>query len=169
MRLPSLLALVVLTFPVLAAEAAEPEIDRPAAAPQAVGAVHTLRAIPEACARLEGAFTGHANAPYRFATVRISPACQARARFVDATKAEPSAAAGWVVNDVIRVPSAGCAAQQAVVTVWRKPGQAHAPELDAQGRARIYLGDAKQQTHAGRLAAVDMFAAQMAVEGEPCR
>lgn len=169
MRLPSLLALAVLTSPVFAVAAAEPEIDRPAAAPQAVGAVHTLRSIPEACARLEGVFTGDANEPYRFAPVRISPTCQARARFVDAAKVEPSAAAGWVVNDVIRVPNAGCAPQQAVVTVWRKPGQAHAPELDAQGRARIYLGDAKQQTQAGRLATVDMFAAQMAVEGKPCR
>ena len=56
----------------LAAVAAEPkpEIRRQPGAAQAIGAVHTLRVIPEACARLEGRFTGDAKAPYAFAAVR---------------------------------------------------------------------------------------------------
>lgn len=40
---------------------------------QAIGAVHTLRQIPEACARLEGVFTGNAAQPYTFSVVRSSP------------------------------------------------------------------------------------------------
>src|SRR3546814_14098461 len=54
------------------------------------GVVHTLRAIPEACARLQGEFTGDAAQPYRFAAVRTSATCQPRARLVDAAKARPS-------------------------------------------------------------------------------
>ena len=61
------------------AEAADtaPEIQRAPATPQAVGALHTLRTIPEACARLEGRFTGDAAKPYAFAAVPTSPRCQA--------------------------------------------------------------------------------------------
>ena len=55
--LPLLAACLLVAAPVHAAEPA-PEIQRAAAAPQAVGVVHSLRQIPEACARLEGAFTG---------------------------------------------------------------------------------------------------------------
>jgi hypothetical protein len=51
-----------------------------------VGAAHTLRQIPEACARLEGVFTGDAAEPYRFSAVRTSEQCQPRARFVDYAK-----------------------------------------------------------------------------------
>ncbi|TGV51924.1 hypothetical protein EN803_40315, partial [Mesorhizobium sp. M2D.F.Ca.ET.160.01.1.1] len=98
-----------------------PELQRAVGAPQAVGAVHTLRQIAEACARLEGAFTGDAAAPYRFSAVRTSEQCQPRARFVDYIKAQPSADKGWKLNDVIRVPNAACPAQQAVVRVWRLP------------------------------------------------
>src|SRR5690606_38139983 len=87
----------------LAAQA--PEIVRPAAAPQPTGAVHTLRQIPEACARIEGVFTGDADGPYRFSVVQTSPACQPRARLVDAAKARPSEADGWIFHDLIRVPN----------------------------------------------------------------
>ena len=38
-------------------------------------------------------------------------------RLVDAAKARPSVQAGWIFNDVIRVPNAACATQQAVVRV----------------------------------------------------
>ena len=34
-----------------------PEIQRSVAKAQAIGAVHTLRTIPEACARLQGTFS----------------------------------------------------------------------------------------------------------------
>jgi hypothetical protein len=130
--------------------------------------VHTLRQIPEACARLEGMFTGDAAQPYRFSAVRTSPKCQARARFVDAAKVKPSEADGWKFNDLIRVPNAGCLTQLAVVRVWRHPADVTPPELDAQGRARIYLQDSVEKAKAKKLPPVPMYAASVAVEGMPC-
>ena len=163
-RAPGLL--LVCALPLGAAEP-KPEIVRPAASPQAVGAVHTLRTIPEACARIEGQFTGQAAQPYKFAVARTSPNCQPRARLVDATRARPSAASGWIFNDLIRVPSAACATQQAVVRIWRKPADAVPPKLDAQGRSRIYLKDATDRAKAGG-PSVPVYAAAMAVEGKAC-
>ena len=165
MRL-AILTLLAATAPALAADP-RPEITRDAVQPQQVGVVHTLRQIPEACARIEGAFTGDAAEPYRFAVVRTSPNCQPRARFVDAAKAKPSQADGWLFNDLIRVPNAGCASQQAVVRVWRRPVE-QAVKLDGQGQSRVYLDDAKQAAARGKLAAIPMFAAEMGVEGEAC-
>ena len=160
--------LLLALLPGFAATAAEtPEIKRPTGSPQANGAVHTLRQIPEACARLEGAFTGEAAQPYRFSAVRTSEQCQPRSRFVDYDKAQPSAAKGWKLNDVIRVPSAACPSQQAVVSVWRLPVDKK-PELDGQGQSRIYLEDAKKQAAAGKTAQVPMFAAKAEVQGAPC-
>ena len=66
------------------------------------------------------------------------------------------------------VPNATCPLQKAVVKVWRKPGASATPELDAQGSARIYLGDSKQAAEGDKLAAIPMFAAAMTVEGGPC-
>jgi hypothetical protein len=146
----------------------KPEIQRAPATPQALKAVHTLRQIPEACARLEGEFTGDAAQPYKFAAVRTSPNCQARARFVDFAKAKPSLASGWKLNDEIRVPRADCPAQVAVVQVWRHPASTATPALDAQGRARIYLQQSLQKAEAGKLPPVAMFAAHMHVEGKGC-
>lgn len=167
MRLPVLLlSLLAPALPVLAAET--PELQRAVGAAQAVGAVHTLRQIPEACARLEGTFTGDAQQPYRFARVRTSDQCQPRARFVDFSKAQPSADKGWKLNDVIRVPAAACPAQQAVVRVWRLP-VAPSTERDGQGQSRIYLEDAKKQAASGNIPKVTMFAAQLQMEGTPCR
>lgn len=172
MRLsPVLFAAVTFAAFVAQATAADPkpEIARDAAQPQARNAVHTLRQIPEACARLEGMFTGQAGEPYVFTVVRTSPQCQPRARFVDAAKVKPAVSSGWILNDVIRVPDASCPSQQAVVRVWRKPGQAAPPKTDAQGRSRIYLEEQRQAAKSGNLAAVSQFAAQMAVEGQACR
>lgn len=161
--------LLLALLPAFAATAAEtPEINRPIGSPQANGAVHTLRQIPEACARLEGAFTGDATQPYRFSAVRTSEQCQPRSRFVDYDKAQPSAAKGWKLNDVIRVPSAACPSQQAVVSVWRLPVDKK-PELDGQGQSRIYLEEAKKQAAAGKTAQVPMFAAKAEVEGKACQ
>lgn len=148
-----------------AANASAAEIVRPTATPQAVGVAHTLRTIPEACARLEGRFTGDAAQPYAFAAVRSRPNCQPRARFVDAARAKPSSAKGWVLNDEIRVPNAGCPGQVAITRVWRKPANVAPPKLDAQGRARLYLQDAQKAAQADRIAPVPQFAAQVAVEG----
>lgn len=160
-----------LSFASLAVAAAEPapEIRRAPAPPQAVGTVHTLRVIPEACARLEGQFTGNPSAPYKFVAVRTSERCQARARMVDAASAKASTAAGWILNDVIRVPSAACAAQQAVVRVWRKDAKATPPKLDAQGRSRIYLKDGMEAARAGDLTPIPVYAAAASVEGLPCK
>lgn len=159
--LSSLVVLASLTAP---ARAAKPEIERPAGTPQADGVVHTLRAIPEACARLQGRFTGDPKSPYHFAPVRSSASCQPRARFVDPQRAKPSEAGGWKLNDVIRVPSTACPGLQAVVEVWRKPVDARPPALDAQGRARLYLQDAKARAPAAA-ASVGQFTATVAVEG----
>jgi hypothetical protein len=167
MRLCLLAAIAVIAAsPALAADP-KPEITRPAVTPQAVGAAHTLRQIPEACARIEGMFTGEAAEPYKFAVVRTSANCQPRARFVDAAKAKPSQAGGWKFNDLIRVPNAGCPSQQAVVRVWRKPVEV-GQKLDGQGKSRIYLQESKQAAAAGKIAAIPVFAAEMGVEGEAC-
>lgn len=155
-------------MPVARAADPAPEIKRPPITAQAVGAVHSLRQIPEACARMEGAFTGDPAQPYRYAVVRTSPQCQPRARFVDFAKAQPSEAGGWTFNDVIRVPNAACPTQQAVVRVWRKPLATAKPTLDAQGQARVYLGDAKQSVAAGNVPQVPLYAARMTVEGKAC-
>lgn len=151
-----------------AASEPTPEIKRAPVPAQAAGRVHTLRQIPEACARIEGLFTGQAAEPYKFAVVRTSPNCQPRARFVDAAKAQPSEQAGWKFNDLIRVPNAACPQQQAVLRIWRKPAAAAPPQLDAQGRSRLYLQDEKQKAGAAQLAAIPMFAASMKVEGQAC-
>ena len=162
-------AVLLLLVALPAAAAPAPEIRRGPAAPQAIGAVHTVRAIPEACARVEGVFTGDAATPYRMRVVRTSPACQPRARFVDAAKAPPKAADGWRLNDVVRIPSAACARQQAVVQVWKRPAAAAPPALDAQGRARLYLEESKQAAAAKKLPPIPSFAAVMAVEGKACK
>jgi hypothetical protein len=149
----------------------KPEIQRPSAVtpPQATGAVHTVRQIPEACARIEGAFTGQAAEPYRFALVRTSPQCQPRARVVDFAKAQPSEATGWKFNDLVRIPNAGCPTQQAVVRVWRKPVD-NTLAKDGQGQARVYLEEAKRQAAAGKIAEakIPLYAAEMKVEGKAC-
>lgn len=153
--------------PLLASES-QPEIQRDIGIAQAVGAAHTLRTIPEACARLEGVFTGVVTEPYKYSVTRTSAQCQPRARFVDFAKAAPTETAGWKLNDVIRVPNAACPSQQAVVSVWRKPAD-NAPTLDGQGSARVYLQDAKAAAAAGKvLPSITMYAAQMKVEGEAC-
>ena len=145
-----------------------PEIQRAPGAPQSVNSPHTLRQIPEACARLEGMFTGSAAAPYKFAVVRTSPNCQPRARFVDFAKAKPSAAGGWKYNDLIQVPSAACPSQKAMVRVWRKPGDAAPPKPDAQGSSRLYLEEMKAAAKQGGYKTLPMYAAEMKVEGKAC-
>jgi len=163
MRLSALLLLAA-ALPAMAADP-KPEIERPPAAPQAVGTVHTIRGIPEACTRLEGVFTGEAAQPYRFEAVRTSPNCGARAHFVDAKQARPANSKGWILNDVIRVPSAACPRQQAVVRVWRHPADVAPPKLDAQGRSRIYLQESLAKARAHALPAIPAYTATMTVDG----
>lgn len=154
-------------LPALAADPV-PEIHRDPATPQAPGVLHTLRQIPEACARVQGRFTGDAADPYKFELVRTSPNCSPRAKLVDAAKAKPSEAGGWKFNDLVRVPSTQCATRFAVVRVWRKPAQVAPPALDAQGKSRLYLEEQRRRAAAGQLAAVPEYAVSTAVEGTPC-
>ena len=120
-----------LALATLTAHAATPEIQRPVGTPQAHGATHLVRGLPEACAWLQGTVTGEAAAPYRFEPVRSSPQCKARAHLVDAAKAKPSEASGWKLNDVVRIPSKDCPGLQAVVQVWRKPSAGKGLQHDA--------------------------------------
>lgn len=144
------------------------EIERAAAAAQADGSLHTVRQIPEACTRIEGSFTGNPSSPYDMKLVRTNPQCQPRAVFLDAGKVTPSEAAGWKLNEVVRIPSASCSTRQAVIQIWRKPmGQAVA--LDGQGQNRVYLEDAKARAAAGKLAALPAYSARLNVEGASCR
>lgn len=149
--------------------AAAPEIQRAPYLPQAVAQAHTVRIVPEACAYWQGAFTGDAGAPYRLRALVTSKRCQPRARLVDAAQAAPSTANGWVLNDVIRIPSAECRGRSAVVRVWRKPSDAPKPALDGQGKPRIYLQDAQRDAAAGRLRALPQYTAVLALEGEACK
>lgn len=165
MRMQLALAIALASGAASAADP-QPEVRRPAGTPQPPGVVHTLRTIPEACARLTGVFNESDAAPYSMSATRSSATCQPRARFVDAAKAKPSIASGWKLNDEIRVPNAACPSQVAVVRVWRKPVAVKTPQLDAQGRARMYLKDAKEA--AGTSAEVTAFAAAVSVEGK-CR
>jgi hypothetical protein len=146
-----------------------PEVERAPATPQPVGALHTLRTIPEACTRLQGRFTGDPADPYRFEAVRTSPACQPRAVVQDAAKAKPSPASGWILNDRISVPEAGCPGLRAVATVWRRPASGKPPALDAQGRSRIYLDASLRKAAAGKLAGLPAYAIATTVEGKACR
>ncbi|WP_149196472.1 hypothetical protein [Luteimonas suaedae] len=164
---PFLLVAFLVAPAVLAADGPEPEIERETAPPQAIGAAHTLRQIPEACARIEGVFTGEAEPPYRFSVLQASPGCQPRARLVNADEVRPDPADGWLLNDVVRIPSAACPSQQAVARIWRKPATASL-QTDAQGRARIYLDEARAQAEAGQVPQPELYAAQLRVEGEGC-
>ena len=169
--LRSHMILAALLTATTAAHAADPapEIRRAVASPQATGVVHTLRTIPEACARLEGQFTRDAAVPYKFAAVRTSERCAPRAKLVDGANAKASVANGWLLNDVIRVPEAACPSRQAVVRVWRKDIKVAPPKLDAQGRSRIYLKDSMDAARAGDLKPIPVFAAVMTLEGLGCK
>ena len=169
--LRSHMILAALLTATTAAHAADPapEIRRAVASPQATGVVHTLRTIPEACARLEGQFTRDAAVPYKFAAVRTSERCAPRAKLVDGANAKASVANGWLLNDVIRVPEAACPSRQAVVRVWRKDIKVAPPKLDAQGRSRIYLKDSMDAARAGDLKPIPVFAAAMTLEGLACK
>lgn len=162
----SLLCLGLGVLAMMPAQAARPEIDRPVGEAQGNGVRHALRVIPEACARLDGQFTGDPANPYRFGAVRTGGACRPRARLVNADTVKPSEATGWTLNDVIRIPAKNCPGLQAVATVWRKQGSVKPPALDAQGRARIYLQDARKNVPA--LDAVPAYAATLSLDGRPC-
>ncbi|GAB3515607.1 hypothetical protein GCM10027400_28200 [Pseudoxanthomonas daejeonensis] len=151
----------------LQAQAMKAEREQAGAA-QAVGALHSVRTIPEACTRLEGVFTGDAAQPYRMQAVQTAPTCQPRARYVEAAQARPSQASGWILNTLTRIPDASCPSRQAVVRVWRKP-VAQDLARDGQGQVRIYLQDAQKQAAAGQMRELPQYSAQMEVVGASCR
>ncbi len=163
---PLAAAMVLMAIPAIAgaAESAQPEIQREPASPQPVGQVHTLRNIPEACVRLEGQFTGDAATPYRFRAVKRDP-CAQRAAYIERSglKQPPKAAAGWILNDRIRVPRADAPACVAVLEVWRRAGDVAPPKLDPQGRSRIFLDKPQQPTSA------PLFTAMLAIDAKSCK
>lgn len=162
----TMLSLYMLTG-VAAAADPKPEIQRESFPAQSPGQVHTIRIIPETCAYLHGSFVADAAVPYRYGAARSGKRCQARARLVDPAKANPSAAAGWILNDLIRIPNAACRTHQAVIRIWRKPVDS-TMKLDGHGKPRIYLEDAKRQAEAGRIAPLPQYAAVLAMEGKSC-
>ena len=177
MHPPSLLLVVSVALLALAphshaaapksADDAKPEIQREVSQAQAVGQLHTLRNIPEACVRLQGQFTGDAATPYRLESVPRDR-CAPRAKYVEANalKAPPSMADGWILNDVIRVPNAACPSQQAALRVWRHQVDPTKIALDGQGRMRIYMKDGNVTTPSGQKArAVSVFTATLEVTG----
>lgn len=163
---PCIIALAL--SPRLAAAEAQSEITRQPAPPMAIGQDHTVRQIPEACARIEGRFTGQEQPAYRFRVVQTGPGCSPRARLVNADEVEPDLAEGWILNDVVEIPAAGCPGLRAVATVWRLPATSRL-ELDAQGRARIYLDESRQAAGTGDVPQGELYAARLRVNGEPCR
>jgi hypothetical protein len=169
LRLHMILAGMLLPMAAAIAGGQQAEIQRGPMTPQAQGVLHTLRTIPEACARLQGQFTGTATAPYTLTPVRTSERCQARAQLQDAHKVQASTANGWILNDELRVPNASCPGQLAVIRIWRKEAVAATPKLDAQGRVRVYLKDGLDAATAGKLGARPQYAVAMAVEGNSCK
>lgn len=167
--LPCLLLLPVLLQAAPPAPAPVVPDDGPArqrqAAPQADGAAHTLRQIPEACTRLEGAFTGQTASPYRLQLRQTRPDCQPRARFVSAAQAAPGKATGWVLDERILVPSAACAGLQVELQVWKHRAAGAALARDGQGQGRVYLDQARQQASTGQLAALPAYSARLLVHG----
>jgi predicted outer membrane lipoprotein len=163
--------LLACAFATTTAQAADPvpEVQRAPYPPKANGEVHTIRIIPEACVYLHGMFTGDKALPYRYGAKRNSARCQPRAQMADPAKATPSVASGWILNDIVRVPSAACLTQTAVIRVWRKPADNAPPPPDAQGRSRIYLEEFKQRAAQGSLAPVTKFAAVLSIEGATCK
>ena len=142
LRIPLFLAIVL---PVSVALAATPEITRDTGTPQAVGKAHTLRTIPEACARISGQFTGIPDKPYTMQVSKTSPRCVARAELVSADKVKPESDPRFVLNDLVKVPNAACPSQLATLSVWRLKVNNAPYKLDAQGRARVYLQEKAQK------------------------
>lgn len=127
-------------------------------APQQPDAVHTVRQIPEACVRLEGRYAQPGAAtPYVLQVVPVGGNCQPRARYLDGGRAQPSASAGWLLNDEIRIPEAACPGREAVVQVWRKAGDA-VPARDGQGQTRVYLEESRSKA-ASAASALGQFSA----------
>jgi hypothetical protein len=165
-----LAALCVVLGYAAAATAADPapEVERAPYPPAPNGVVHTIRIIPETCAYLYGWFTGQKDLPYRYGAKRSAKRCQPRAQLVGPASVAPSVASGWILNDIVRIPSAACPSQIAVVRIWRKPAENALPPPDAQGQSRIYLEESKQRAAQGKLAAVPKYVAKLAIEGKDC-
>lgn len=166
MRIPLLATTLALFALTAQASGQQPETKRPVGKPQATGGLHTLRVIPEACMSIQGKFTGNASKPYDFSAVPTGTRCQARAKLVDAASVKPQGKPGWIYADEVRVPSAACPSQQAVVRLWRSAAKAAPPKLDAQGRSRLYVKDSM----AGKpdTANVPTYAIEMGVAGKAC-
>ncbi|MEP6634556.1 MAG: hypothetical protein ABJA62_10145, partial [Luteimonas sp.] len=94
--------------------------------------------------------------------------CAPRAKFVESKslKKPPTVASGWILNDLLRVPSAACSDQQATISVWRRQVDPAAIKLDPQGRMRLYMKDDGMSTPAGGKAApIGLYTATLEVVG----
>jgi len=82
MRLAPACLLLLALAPCLASAGQDPkpEIKREASTPQADGKAHTLRTIPEACARIEGLFTGIEDRIAQFTDLVATAISNAQAR-----------------------------------------------------------------------------------------
>ncbi len=122
-----------------------PKSSRDTGKPQAVGE-RAYRARHPGGLRAAG---GHVHRrcaqPYKFAAVRSSPNCQARARFVDFVKAT-AFGGGWLeVQRRDPRTQCGLSSLQAVVRVWRKPADVAPPNWMRRAVSRIYLQEAGEQ------------------------
>jgi hypothetical protein len=125
------LAVLAVALPVAAADP-EPEITRAAVRRNRLEPC-TRCAHPRGLRATGGTFTGDATQPYRFEVVRTSPNCQAARTFRRRRGGQaPRWPGGWILNDVIRVPSATCPNQQPL-SASGAIRDATPPILDAQG------------------------------------
>lgn len=159
------LSLLVALSAAAAAPQARPQ--RSPASPQADGVAHTLRQIPEACVRLQGAFTGRAEQPYALQAVPTHERCPRRAVFAGIGDA-PAASEGWQLDEQIVVPSSACPGMAMQLSMWHRQGQVQAAGRDGQGQVRVYLDQLQQGQTARAPSALPQWRASWQVQGR-CR
>ena len=151
----------------LCAQSAEPLRTRPIGSAQADGQLHTLRTIPEACVRLQGQFGGPDG--YALAAVPSAPGCQPRAQFRGVDSIDPDPAAGWLLDEIVRVPSARCPQQMLRLELWTLPVAPVQAPRDGQGQVRIYLEQAQQGRAAGAALQRAQWTARWGLDGRCAR
>ena len=164
---PCLTLLMISTLLMAPALAAPPDTgrQRPPSRPQADGVWHTLRQIPEACARLQGRFTGQPELPYQLQAVAGSTHCRRRAVLLPLQQGAVDPGPSWVLDERIVVPSAACPGLAVELTLWRSNPVATSRPRDAQGRERIYLQQVREQSASPRLAGLPQWRAHWQLQG----
>lgn len=164
---PCLTLLMISTLLLAPALAAPPDTgrQRPPSRPQADGVWHTLRQIPEACARLQGRFTGQPERPYQLQAVASSTHCRRRAVLLALQQGGEDPGQGWMLDERIMVPSAACPGLAVELRLWRRQPADTSRPRDAQGRERIYLQQAREQWARQRLAGLPQWRAYWQLQG----